>query len=274
MATNVEIAQYVEAGVETFMGLVFGIWGLWAGGFIASFMGRVSSPRRRWHRYLLYILSLGSFVMGAFMWLTVEGAVDCTTGCRTDGINAEYGRQIGYGVGATAVVIAMAVYGQFTMAAGSVSAICMFLTYVMTFLGTFYGASTNLTWVIFVYWAFFICLGSYNTFVSWGIKPNVFYSNLFAAGLLYLFVILQGLWLILSQQVVGSFSLLTEAGLYAAFGPGMLIFVGVLLGFTYSSTVALWFKKHVKHVPGYPHGHHSVRTSSSHVYFPSPSRSM
>jgi hypothetical protein len=101
--------------------------------------------------------------------------------------------------------------------------------------------------------------------VSWGIKAA--YFNMIAAGLLYLFVVLQGVWLILSQQVTASISLITEAGLYAAFGPGMLIFVGVALGFTYSATESLWTKKITK-LGSTRHSHHTVRPSSNSMYHP------
>jgi len=252
MTTNAEIAQYVEAALESFMGVVFLLWGWRAGGLIYSFIGRKSNRRRAAHRYMMYAMAIGAFFMGAFMWITVEGGLDCTT-CRADGVNAEFGRQIGYMIGATSVVVALAIYGQFTWAALTVSAVLMMFTFTTTLLATFYGATTDLRWVLFVHWAFFIVLGAYNTSVSWGIEPAAFYANYVASFVLYTFVILDGLWLILSQQVTASFGLTTEAALYAAFGPGMFIIAGIILALTYVSTKPLFAhnKKASPQVPSY-----------------------
>jgi len=241
MVSNAEIAQYVEASLEVFLGICYAVWGMYIGGIIPTLMGKASDQRRAIQRHFLYALSGGAIAMGFFMFLTVEGAVDCSAGCgRPDGVNAEYGRQIGYLIGSTLTVIALGLYGYFTFAATSVSAFCMIMTFASTLLGTFYGFSTNLTWVIFAFWAFFIVVGGYNTFVSFGTQPTAFYTNYGAATLLYLFVILDGLWLILGVQVTNSFGITTEAGLYAATGNAMLLFVGVLLALTYTTTHTLY----------------------------------
>ena len=134
-------------------------------------------------------------------------------------------------------------------------------------MGTFFGYSTNLTWIIFTFWAFFICLGVYNTFVSWGIKFSAWYANMWAAAFLYLMVILDGLWLILGPQVTGTFSGQAEAIAYACTGTFMLFAVGILLAFTYITVEPLYHRakkvaQGLKPPSAYHYGRHG------HVYHP------
>ncbi len=244
MPTDIEIAQYVEAAVESLTGIIFALWGLWAGGFIATFMGRKSDARRYRHRFILYTLASAAIFMSLGMWILVEGGGDTI---RSDGVNAEYGRQIAYLAGATGVVIALAHYGYFTFAAGSISAVLMAATYASLIFATLV-VTTDLYWVLFAFWFFFLATGAYNTFTSFNIQPTIFYANYISAGLLYLHVVLHGLFLILSKMVSDEISLLVEASLYAAFGPLMLLVVGILIAVTFESTAPLFARRMIQKI--------------------------
>jgi len=236
--SNAEIAQYVEAGVETLFGIIFVVWGLFIARYMSTFLGRKSDYRRSRMKYILYILGLGCFIMSASIWILSQGG---GTVVRTDGVTSEYGRQIGYAFGATAVAIALAIYGKFTLAGGSITAISMLLTFTAATLASV-STSTHLYWVIMSFWGFFIVVGAFSVFLGFGIKPTPWYSNFIAAGLLYLYVILSGLWLILGPQITDSFSHLTETALYTATGILMLA-IGFILAISYTSTRSLFEQK-------------------------------
>jgi hypothetical protein len=238
MATNAQIAQYVEGSVEVLMGIIFGIWGLWAGGLISDFMGRLASPKQRQHRNVLYTMALGSVVMGLFVFIMAEGGLTFTR--TVDGVLAEYSRQIGYLIGVSMFVYALSVYGMFTHGAWVHVTLLMALTYTCTLIATFFGYSVDLRWVLFSFWAFFLVVGMYCSWAAMAIKVTPFYANYVAWAVLYVFVALQGIWLIISPMVTNSVSNDIQNYLYAAFAALVPVIVGIIIAATFYWTEPLY----------------------------------
>ena len=233
--TNEEIAQIVEAACYSLAFVVFGAWGLFIGGYIPGFYGRKSSPKRQAHRTVLWSIAIGAFAAALGIWVLSEHGADFI---RPDGRNSEYGRQIAIGIASLALVYAYSIYSRYTAASTKIIAFFTFALYVCATLASV-TSNSILWWIFFSFWLVCLVIVGLLGFTSINIHPTWIYGN-YIAGIIFLaFVALQGLWLILSEQVARQISTTVEAGLYTATDIILLVAVGLILGFTFPITRAL-----------------------------------
>ena len=231
-STNAEIAQIVEAGCYSFAFIIFGIWGLFVGGNVPGFLGRLHSGKKTTHRAILWSLAAGSFFAAGGIWLLSEEGADFV---RSDARTSEYGRQIAIGVIALAIAYAYAMYSRYTHAS---TMIVTFFVFCMYACFTFASITSNSThwWILFSFWFVSLLTVGILGFTSINIRPTAIYGN-YVAGFFYLvFSVLQGLWLILSVQISRNLSISVEAGLYTATDILMLAVVGLIIGITFPGT--------------------------------------
>jgi hypothetical protein len=233
--TNEEIAQLVEASVYSLAFLVFGVWGLLVGGYMPGFAGRKTSAKRQAHRTVLWSICTGAFAAALGIFVLSEEGADFV---RPDGRTSEYGRQIAIGVASLAIVYAYGIYSRYT---ASATRIALFFTFALYLCATLASVTSNyiLWWIFFSFWfAALVILGLFG-FTSINTYPTWIYGNYIAGFLFLVFVVLQGLWLILSEQVARQISTTVEAGLYTATDVLLLGAVGIIMGFTFPATRAL-----------------------------------
>lgn len=233
--TNAEIAQIVEAACYSFGFVIFGIYGLIVGGYMPGFMGRKSSAKRTTHRAILWILAAGSFFAAGGIWLLSEHGADFV---RSDGKTSEYGRQIAIGIVSLAIVYVYAMYSRYTHAGTLIILFFVFCMYLSTTLASI--TTTNIHyWILFSFWGVSLVTAGVFGFTNINIQPTYVYGNYIAGFMFLVFATLQGLWIILSQQITRSLSLTVEAGLYTATDILMLVVVGLIMAFTFPMTKRL-----------------------------------
>jgi hypothetical protein len=233
--TNEEIAQLVEAACYSLAFLVFGVWGLLVGGYIPGFYGRKSSPKRQAHRTVLWAVAAGAFAGAYGLWVLSEEGGDFI---RSDGRTAEYARQIAIGVASLAMVYAYAVYSRYT---ASGTRLALFFTFALYLFATLTTVTSNdiLQWISLSFWLVALIVLALFGFASINIHPTWIYGNYIAGFIFLVFVMLQGLWLILSEQVAREISTTVEAALYTGTDIILLGAFGLIVGFTFPASRAL-----------------------------------
>ena len=239
--TDEEIAQLVEAVCYSVMWAIFLIWGFLVGANLPGFFGKVASPKRGTPRTVLYALAAGSFVAALGLWVLSEEGGDVV---RSDGRTGEYSRQIAIGLASIAMVYAYAMYSRFTHSAMIISVFFVFVMYACLAFTTLTPSDT-LQAIFLAFWlASLISLGLFG-WSSIAIHGTWIYGNYVAGVLFLVFALLQGLWLILSEQVAREISTTVEAGLYTATDIFMLAIFGLILGFTFPGTRPLFTRSDV-----------------------------
>lgn len=233
---DAQIAQYIEAGVESLIAVIFAFWGAWVGGLIEVFIGRKVTSSRERHRYILWSIALGALIISFSIFLLTQRGGVVT---RSDGVDAEYVRQIGIGFAVASIVYAFGQYAQYTFSAQALSVVLVVLTYACATFATL-TTTTDIYWIVFAFWLFGVLAGGYLTFVSQRIRNVYFYLNIVIWFLIWIHVILYGLWLILSVQVADIINVTTEAILYAVFDCLIFLSAGLLIGITFSGTESLF----------------------------------
>jgi len=185
---------------------------------------------------MCFVLAFGAIVMGLSVF-TISQSLGTYT--RIDGVLSEYGRQVGYAIGMAAVAVAFAVYAELTFASGTIITVAMMVTYLGLVLSSISTMTTGY-WIFLVGWGFFLLVGAYISFVAMGIRPIAWYANWVAWGLLYILVILHGIWLILSPEITNSFNADKENIAYAVTGPAVFLFPGLIMAFTFVDAVPLF----------------------------------
>lgn len=232
---TVEITQIVEASAYSLTSIILLVWGFVVGGYIPGFFGRMASPKRHAHRKLLWVMGLGAFFAAFGIWVLSE---DSGAFVRTDGENSEYSRQIAIGLASIALAYAYAIYSNFTHPSTVLFSIMVIAIYAFATFATL-TVQTVMWWICFAFWFAALIAASIFGWVNIRIEPTWIYGN-YAVGVIFIiFVILQGLWLILSQQVSKQISLEVESGLYTATDIVLFWAVSLCLGFTYPGTRTL-----------------------------------